>query len=341
MTTRFPHTVIPPYILRRIIDQGSEVQKRCAKQTLMHVQTLMAHSHGKPSAPQANSPGELVRDIYDAQHKESLPGKQVRYEGQPSNGDVAVDEAYDYLGVTHDFFWKEWKRNSLDNKGLVLSGTVHYGQEYQNAFWNGQQMVFGDGDGEIFNRFTIAIDVVAHELSHGVTESEAALIYFEQSGALNESLSDVFGSLVKQYHLKQTADQADWIIGEGLLAEGINGKGLRSMSEPGTAYNDPLLGKDPQPAHMKDFIKTREDNGGVHLNSGIPNRAFYLAATEIGGYAWEKAGYAWYDTVCDRQLAQNADFAAFAKLTIHHGEKRSGKAVAAAIEQAWKDVGVL
>lgn len=199
----------------------------------------------------------------------------MRYEGQPSNGDVAVDEAYDYLGITHDFFWKEYQRDSLDNKGLILTGTVHYGREYQNAFWNGQQMVFGDGDGEIFNRFTIAIDVVAHELSHGVTETEAGLIYFEQSGALNESLSDVFGSLVKQYHLKQTADKADWLIGEGLLAEGINGKGLRSMSEPGTAYDDPLLGKDPQPAHMKDFIKTREDNGGVHLNSGIPNRAFY------------------------------------------------------------------
>jgi Zn-dependent metalloprotease len=162
---------------------------------------------------------------------------------------VAVDEAYEYLGITHDFFWKEYQRDSLDNKGLILTGTVHYGREYQNAFWNGQQMVFGDGDGEIFNRFTIAIDVVAHELSHGVTETEAGLIYFEQSGALNESLSDVFGSLVKQYHLKQTADKADWLIGEGLLAKGINGKGLRSMSEPGTAYNDPLLGKDPQPAH--------------------------------------------------------------------------------------------
>lgn len=212
----------------------------------------------------------------------------MRYEGQPSNGDVAVDEAYNYLGITHDFFWKEYQRDSLDNKGLILTGTVHYGREYQNAFWNGQQMVFGDGDGEIFNRFTIAIDVVAHELSHGVTETEAGLIYFEQSGALNESLSDVFGSLVKQYHLKQTADKADWLIGEGLLAKGINGKGLRSMSEPGTAYDDPLLGKDPQPAHMKDFIKTREDNGGVHLNSGIPNRAFYLASTAIGGYAGKK-----------------------------------------------------
>ncbi len=156
----------------------------------------------------------------------------MRYEGQPSNGDVAVDEAYDYLGITHDFFWKEYQRDSLDNKGLILTGTVHYGREYQNAFWNGQQMVFGDGDGEIFNRFTIAIDVVAHELSHGVTETEAGLIYFEQSGALNESLSDVFGSLVKQYHLKQTADRADWLIGEGLLAEGINGKGYVPCLNP-------------------------------------------------------------------------------------------------------------
>lgn len=341
MNNRTCPGVIPPYILRRIIDHGSELQQRCARQTLTHVQSLMAHSHGKPAVPHVSAPGKLTRDIYDAQQKETLPGVQVRYEGQPSNGDIAVDEAWNYLGITHDFFWKNWQRDSLDNAGMVLAGTVHYGHEYQNAFWNGEQMVFGDGDGEIFNRFTIAIDVVAHELSHGVTETEAGLIYFGQSGALNESLSDVFGALVKQYQKQQTADQADWLIGEGLLAQGINGKGLRSMSEPGTAYDDPLLGKDPQPGHMKDFIKTREDNGGVHLNSGIPNRAFYLAATALGGYAWEKTGYAWYDTVCDSTLAQDADFESFAKLTIIHGEKRAGREVATAIQQAWKQVGVL
>ncbi|EPG4960454.1 TPA: M4 family metallopeptidase [Citrobacter amalonaticus] len=335
------YSVIPPYILRRIIESGSAMQQQCARQTLTHVQTLMAHMPGKPAAPHVNQPGQLERDIYDAKNRQELPGTQVRYEGHPSNGDVAVDEAYDYLGVTHDFFWKNWHRDSLDNKGLILTGTVHYGHEYQNAFWNGQQMVFGDGDGEIFNRFTIAIDVVAHELAHGITESEAGLIYFEQAGALNESVSDVFGALVKQYHLKQTADQADWLIGQGLLADGINGKGLRSMSAPGTAYDDPLLGKDPQPAHMRDFIKTREDNGGVHLNSGIPNRAFYLAATALGGYAWEKAGYAWYDTVCDRQLAQDADFIDFARLTVYHGDKRSGAETAKAIEAAWKATGVM
>lgn len=202
-------------------------------------------------------------------------------------------------------------------------------------------MVFGDGDGEIFNRFTIAIDVVAHELSHGVTESEAGLIYFEQSGALNESLSDVFGSLVKQYQRQQTADKADWLIGEGLLAKGIHGKGLRSMSQPGSAYDDPILGKDPQPAHMKDFVHTQQDNGGVHINSGIPNHAFYLAARAIGGFAWQKAGHAWYDAVCDNSLAKDADFSTFARLTVRHGEKRFGKEIADAITQAWGRVGVV
>lgn len=333
--------VIPPYILRKIIDNGSGQQQSCARNTLAHVQTLMAENWVKPEGAKNATPGQVRREIYDSEQTQNLPGTLVRSEGQPAGNDIASTEAYDYLGVTYDFFWQAYQRHSLDNQGLSLKGTVHYGKGYQNAFWNGQQMVFGDGDGEIFNRFTIALDVVGHELAHGVTETEAGLIYFEQAGALNESLSDVFGSLVKQFHQKQTADQADWIIGEGLLAEGIKGKGLRSMSEPGTAYDDLLLGKDPQPADMKGYIQTRDDNGGVHLNSGIPNRAFYLAAKALGGYAWEQAGYAWYDTVCDKTLPQNADFKTFAGFTLKHGQKRFNKAVAQAIEEAWKQVGVL
>lgn len=335
------YSVIPPYILRNIVTHGSSHQQDYARRTLMHVQHLMAENWQKPVAPQTATGGHVDREIYDAKNTQNLPGELLRSEGQPDTGDVAAREAWDYLGVTYDFFWQNYQRNSLDNQGLKLLGTVHYGKAYQNAFWNGQQMVFGDGDGEIFNRFTIAIDVVAHELAHGVTETEAGLIYFEQAGALNESLSDVFGSLVKQFHLKQSADKADWIIGEGLLASGINGRGLRSMAEPGTAYDDPMLGKDPQPAHMDHYIKTREDNGGVHLNSGIPNRAFYLAAKALGGYAWEQAGQAWYDTVCDKSLPQDADFSTFAQLTIQHGERRFNRSVAQSIEQAWKEVGVL
>ena len=162
---------------------------------------------------------------------------------------------------------------------MPLNGYVHFGQDYDNAFWNGQQMVFGDGDDDLFNRFTLSLDVIGHELTHGVTEDEAQLVYYREAGALNESVSDVFGSLVKQRVLNQTADQADWLIGAELLTDAVDGVALRSMAHPGTAYDDAVLGKDPQPAHMDDFVTTFADNGGVHINSGIPNRAFYLVAT--------------------------------------------------------------
>ncbi len=220
--------------------------------------------------------------------------------------DPAVNEAYDGSGVTYDLYFDIYGRNSIDNNGLKLDSTVHYQKGYDNAFWDGKQMVYGDGDEDLpvadrlFNRFTIALDVIGHELTHGVTQFEANLAYWDQAGALNESMSDVFGSLVKQYQRKQTASQADWIIGEGLFTSNVNGVGIRSMKAPGTAYNDPVLGKDPQPAHMIDYVRTIEDNGGVHINSGIPNHAFYVTALELGGYSWEKAGQIWYKTLTDK-----------------------------------------
>ncbi|MCF4994734.1 peptidase M4 family protein [Pseudomonas syringae] len=340
------HSFIPPYILNRIIAHGSEPARAAAMATLNHVRSLLPH-HGAPPRPavagllpDAGKPGLAQRSVYDAQNKMLLPGMPVRMEGQAASGDPAVDEAYDALGASYDFFWKVLGRNSIDNKGLALIGSVHYGQAYENAFWNGGQMVFGDGDGEIFQRFTRSLDVIAHELAHGVTESEAGLIYAGQSGALNESLSDVFGVLTKQFVLSHTVEQADWLIGAELLTSKIKGKGLRSMSHPGTAYDDPLLGKDPQPDHMRKFVITQEDNGGVHINSGIPNRAFYLAARALGGFAWEKAGRIWYDTLCDKRLAQDADFESFAQLTAAHAAERFGAREVDAVVQGWRQVGI-
>jgi Zn-dependent metalloprotease len=226
---------------------------------------------------------------------------------------------------------------------MPLNATVHFGQAYNNAFWNGQQMVFGDGDDDLFNRFTVAVDVIGHELTHGVTEDEAQLVYFFQPGALNESVSDVFGSLVKQRVLNQTADQADWLIGAGLFTSNVNGVALRSMKAPGTAYDDPVLGKDPQPAHMNDFLYTFEDNGGVHINSGIPNHAFYLAAIKIGGYAWEKAGRVWYETLRDPQLRSFWGFRRFARLTITVAGRLFGESSPeqGAVREAWNEVGIV
>jgi len=267
----------------------------------------------------------------------------VRAEGEPDSGDVEVDEAYDYMGDTYTFYSTAFDRDSVDDKGLPLIGTVHYDVDYDNAFWDGSQMVYGDGDHQIFNRFTISVDVIGHELTHGVTQYEAGLIYWGQAGALNESVSDVFGSMVKQAVLDQTADQADWLIGEGLLTDQVNGVALRSMAAPGTAYDDEALGgKDPQPADMSGYVHTGQDNGGVHINSGIPNHAFYLAATEIGGYSWESAGQIWYETLLSPALRPFAQFSSFATLTVVTARQLFGSSSpeAQAVEDAWDQVGV-
>ena len=282
--------ILPPHILQNVAVNGEAHQRSWAFQTLNLSAQLRGRRHAIGNIFFAPSPGEKRRTIYDAKTSENLPGTLVRAEGDPPSSDPAVNEAYDAAGATYDLFHDIFDRKSIDDKGLRLDSTVHYGVEYDNAFWNGDQMVYGDGDGEMFQRFTKSIDVIAHELTHGITQYEAGLQYYGEPGALNESFSDVFGCLVKQRVNNHTAQAADWIIGEGLLAPTVNGVGIRSMKAPGTAYNDKLLGKDPQPGHMRDKYTGNEDNGGVHINSGIPNHAFYLAAVEIGGYAWEKTG---------------------------------------------------
>ena len=170
---------------------------------------------------------------------------------------------------------------------------------------------------------------------------KAALEYEGQAGALNESFSDVFGTLVKQYTLKQDVDKADWLIGAGLFAKKIKGVALRSMKEPGTAYNDPTIGKDQQPGHMKNFVKTTSDNGGVHINSGIPNRAFYFGSDGDRGYSWEKTGKIWYVTLRDR-LRENSDFQDAANFTFDVAGSLHGKGSGEqkAILNAWNKVGI-
>lgn len=334
--------IVPPHMLENVAVNGESHQRKWAFQTL----NLSAQHRGRRNVVGSiffsPSPGEKRRSVYDAKTTENLPGTLVRGEGDPPSSDPAVNEAYDGAGATYDLFYEIFDRKSIDDKGLRLDSTVHYGIEYDNAFWNGDQMVYGDGDGELFQRFTKSIDVIAHELVHGITQYEASLQYYSEPGALNESFSDVFGSLVKQRVKNQTAQEADWIIGEGLLAPTVNGIGLRSLKAPGTAYDDKLLGKDPQPGHMNDLYTENEDNGGVHINSGIPNRAFYLAAVEIGGYAWEKAGKIWYIALRDR-LRATANFERAAQVTIQVAGELYGIASheQKAVENAWKQVGVL
>ncbi|MBD2413057.1 peptidase M4 family protein [Nostoc calcicola FACHB-389] len=334
--------IVPPHMLENVVVNGNPEQRSWAFRTLNLSAQLRGRRDIIGSISFAPSPGEKRRTIYDAKGGQQLPGTLVRGEGDPPSTDAAVNEAYDAAGATYDLFYEIFDRNSIDDKGLRLDSTVHYGVNYDNAFWNGDQMVYGDGDGELFQRFTKSIDVIGHELAHGVTQYEAGLQYYGEPGALNESFSDVFGSLVKQKTKNQTAQEADWIIGEGLLAPTVKGVGIRSMKAPGTAYDDSVLGKDPQPGHMKDKYTGVEDNAGVHINSGIPNYAFYLAAVEIDGYAWEKVGKIWYIALRDR-LRAKADFKKAANVTIQiagelYGNDSNEQKV---VQNAWQKVGVI
>jgi Zn-dependent metalloprotease len=345
-------------MLQQIAQNGTAVQQNFAQQSLaatidLHQQRQAIASGEVPSgavsmgAGASAAGGVKQRFVYTANNTTTLPGTLARQEGSLPTNDLAVDEAYDGAGHTYDLYWNTYQRNSIDNQGLNLISTVHFDRNYQNAFWNGEQMVYGDGDEDLppaqqlFNRFTIALDVIGHELTHGVTQYSANLVYSNQPGALNESMSDVFGSLVKQYRNHQTARNADWIIGEGLFTANVHGVGIRSMKAPGTAYDDPVIGKDPQPAHMNDYVNTTQDNGGVHINSGIPNRAFYVAAYEIDGYAWEKVGQIWYITLTDR-LSSTSNFQAAADATYAvAGDLYGANSLEQqAVKKGWAEVGI-
>ncbi|CAN5118178.1 M4 family metallopeptidase [soil metagenome] len=346
------HSIVPPYLLAKLAqadEHGLAGAAAAARRALQGVGPLhdarVQHAAAVTPTLGATPPALPVavrRTIFDARHTEKLPGRAVRREGDTASPDVTVDEAYDGLGATFALFHEEFGRDSIDGAGLPLLATVHYGKSYDNAYWDGERMVFGDGDGEVFGRFTASVSVIGHELAHGVTQFSAGLAYEGQSGALNESFSDVMGALVEQRQKKQTAAEASWLIGEGLFTPAVQGRALRSMTAPGTAYDDDVLGTDPQPADMAHYVQTSDDNGGVHLNSGIPNRAFALVALELGGFSWQRAGQVWYDTMTG-SLPSHADFATFAAATVAAATRRFGadSGETRAVSAGWVKVGVL
>ncbi|SER16817.1 protealysin inhibitor emfourin [Microlunatus flavus] len=338
-------TFLPPYLLQRVAEASTERRLVAGGRSTLAVDERL---RGRREAATAATPplapaGGGNRVVYDAGGAEDLPGRRVRDEDDPATGDAAVDEAHDHSGVAWDLFAEVFDRRSVDGRGTPLTVTVHYGQDYDNAFWDGDQLVFGDGDGELFDRFTKPLDVTVHEFTHGVTQFSAGLTYQGQSGALNESVSDVFASMAKQRALGQDAQQADWLIGQGLFLPDVKATALRSMLEPGTAYDDPRLGRDPQVGSMDAYVDTTEDNGGVHINSGIPNRAFALAARGVGGNSWERPGQVWYAALTDGSVTAGTDFAGFAQATVDAAARLFGDdpSVADQVRQAWQQVGLL
>jgi Zn-dependent metalloprotease len=336
-------SIIPPHILRNIAERGDDAARAAANATL----DISAHTRGARvvigtiRTAGTVPAGEKRRTVYDTRGTRKLAGKLIRGEKDGAVRDIAVNEAYEGAGKTYDFFRKAFDRNSVDDCGLRLDATVHYGSRYCNAMWNGRQMIYGDGDSRYFNRFTIALDVIAHELTHAVTQYSAALEYDGEAGALNEHFSDVFGVLTKQYALRQSTAKADWLVGAGIFTPHVHGAAIRSMKSPGSAYDDPIMGKDPQPEHMRDYIDTDADNGGVHVNSGIPNRAFYEVASLLGGRAWDVPGKIWYRTLT-HGLRASATFQHCANATWRSAGELfgAGSAPQHAVLAAWKKVGI-
>jgi len=207
---------------------------------------------------------------YAAQNAETLPGTLLRSDDEPVVGDADVDHAHDFAKLTLAYYLTNFGRNSFDDNGAVVISTVHYGVNMQNAYWNGEQMVYGDG-------FPV-LDIVGHELTHAVTQSTANLEYRWQSGALNESFSDIFGAML---------DRDDWLIGEDIAPDAFGQEAFRDMAQPE---------RFSQPGHTDAWVQTCADQEGVHTNSGIFNKAYYNIATAIGK---DKAEQIFYKTLVD------------------------------------------
>jgi Zn-dependent metalloprotease len=288
--------IIPPDLLYEFIKKGSSEEKDKAIHTLELSESLrtqrsiLSRIHGL----RVSGHQQKRRIVYDAKHAEdifSLPGDPKRYEEDTTDlGDKDVDNCYHNTGLVYDFYKGVFMRNSIDDNGTAMHSSVHFGVDFDNAVWTGNQMVYGDGSDLLFKKGSIAknLTVTAHELTHGVTDHEANLVYRGQPGALNEHISDAFAIMCDQWVNKHTVNESSWLIGKDMLVEG---QALRSLKEPGTAYPS-----DKQVSHMRDYHTGMR----IHYSSGIPNRAFYLACMQIGGYAWEKAGKIWYTALKER-----------------------------------------
>ncbi len=288
--------IIPPHILEELAKQGNISCKKTLNDTnriLQRRNTIL-----NQLLVRKTEKGEGDRYVYDSQHKYEQRYKLVLEEGGTASDDPTVSGAYDTSGFVRDYFREIFGLNSIDGNGMDVISNIHYGLNYNNAFWDGDEMTYGDGDGKEFTDFATAVDVVAHELTHGVTQFLSNLEYQGQPGALNEHFSDVFGTIIKQKYFKQDLADANWLIGDTIVMDAFPGVAIRSMKAPGTANEF-----DIQPAHMDKYYTGTADNQGVHINSGIPNKAFYLCCLEIG---IEDCALIWFETL--KSLWRTATF---------------------------------
>jgi Zn-dependent metalloprotease len=345
---------VPPHVIDHIarVTGNESAEPSASQRTAVVSKQLREERRREPveltalpgaltGAPAGALAGDTDRKVYDCEGQWALDVTLVRGEGDPAVTLKSANAAYDNAGATRAFYKDVLNRRSYDHQGSDIVVNVNFGLDFNNAFWYAHHIVLGTGDDVVFTDFSYSPDVFGHELTHGVVEFTANLDYYSQSGALNESFADVFGSLVEQRLRGQDAESANWLIGDEIVAEGLYGEALRSMAHPGTAYDNPIMGQDPQPAHMNDYYTGPFDNQGVHINSGIPNRAFYLTAMEIGTDA---AGLIWYAGLQNLWPTANFVDAATvlaAQARILARDNKVDRQAAQTVRAAFREVGVL
>lgn len=293
-------TFIPPHMAEKVAETDETFESG-----------VQVDSHLRASRQSVIGATGPIR-VYSASNRTAIPGSLVQGE----------DEVADRVRGNALLIGQLLETNEFPD------GVVRYGQGYANAFFNGNYLIFGEGDGQVFGDFTHALDIMAHEFGHALISLGPRLIYQNESGALNEHLADVFGTCVQQW---VRGDQHDWLIGQEILID--RSSSVRNMLNPGTAYDNTVLGRDPQPAHMDQYKKISHDNGGVHINSGIPNRAFALLCENTQEPSWGRPLAMWRRSMLD--LGPRSGFRDLARATVRH----SG-GMAQAVREAWAAVGV-
>jgi Zn-dependent metalloprotease len=340
---------VPKKLLEHLADQSGGDDRRALIDHVRHSSQLggrRAAASAKPHGPPVRGAKLLHRQVFDARGSTVLPGALLRDEDDPPTRDSAANDAYEHVGIALQFFATVLKRDSVDGKGLRIDASVHYGFGFPNAMWTGLQLVVGDGDGTNVRNLAGSLGIIAHEFSHGVSQHlvKGGLGVVQlpnqpptlkgEAGALNESFSDVCASMIKQWHAGQDAADADWLLGEDILAPKA-GKAIRSLKDPGNTKV--TWSQDDQ---IRDFRRYRPTMD-AHTASGIANYAFYLAATRLGGKSWDPLGPIWlkaYDKLRARATFLDAAHSTVDVAAALHGK---GSLPHEAVKAAWKKVNVL
>lgn len=329
--------IVPDYLLKTVGDKKSLKISQSLRNKRNRLVRILSSLFKKTLTPESPE----VRETFTCQNGTKLPGVSVvktdNYSQDTVNrkdlADLETSQAHEWTHLVWQFYNSQFNRNSIDNDGMKLDSSVHYDKNYNNAFWNGSQMVYGDGDGKIFKPLCGARDVAGHEITHGVIQHECGLVYWSQPGAANESYADKFGMAIKHWSTHQIDPRsANWLMGDEIVGPEFPGKAIRSFKDE-KAYKG-----DPQPKHMKDYYKGWQDNQGVHINSGILNYAFYLICIRLASPSYDKPIQIAYRSLS--KLGKFSNFKDVARAEIQSAEELYGKAVAEIVASCYNDVGI-